>query len=54
MTIRVPNEYNACEAYKGFVIILHQGLYRGLGHDRNTGWGTSRAAIRRLIDGYER
>ncbi|GGJ39756.1 hypothetical protein CDQ92_13300 [Sphingopyxis bauzanensis] len=46
----IPNHYTTCEEYRGFVIALFQGSYRGFRGRFEIGSGNTRVAVRRLID----
>ncbi len=46
----IPSHYTTCEDYRGFVIALFQGSYRGFRGRFEIGSGNTRVAVRRLID----
>jgi hypothetical protein len=45
-----PQGWTECEAYRGFVIAVRNGSYRGFGHNLETHHATTRAVVRRIVD----
>ena len=48
--VEVPRGFTECEAYRGFVIAVRNGVYCGFGVEMDTRNGSTREEVRRRVD----